>query len=70
MRKILVLLFLLISVVTFGQGEILKAHYLWEYNEPSDWVNIRYCPNDEILISTTDSINQRIYLYCTVIITG
>ena len=70
MRKILVLLFLLISVVTFGQGEILKAHYLWEYNEPSDWVNIRYCPNDEILISTTDSINQRIYLYCTVASSG
>lgn len=84
MRKILVLLFLLISVVTFGQEEvvkkglkvvtrnakILKAHYLWEYNEPSDWINIRYCPNDEILISTTDSINQRIYLYCTVASSG
>jgi hypothetical protein len=50
MRKILILLFLLISVVTFGQGEIikvgqkvlkrnakiLKAHYPWEYTEPSD----------------------------------
>ena len=68
MRKILVLLLVLFSVATFGQGEvlkqgqkvlkrsgkILKSHYPWEYTEPSDWCNIHYCPKDEILLVVSD----------------
>lgn len=84
MRKILVLLFLLISVVTFGQGEIikvgqkalkrnakiLKAHYPWEYTEPADWVNIHYCPKDEMLLLVNDSAERYIAFYCEVASSG
>lgn len=80
MRKILVLLLVLFSVATFGQGEvlkqgqkvlkrsgkILKSHYPWEYNEPSDWINIHYCPKDEILITTTDSTERYVSFKATV----
>ena len=72
MRKILVLLLVLFSVATFGQGEvlkqgqkvlkrsgkILKSHYPWEYNEPADWINIHYCPKDEILLVASDEGNR------------
>ena len=79
MRKILVLLLVLFSVATFGQGEvlkqgqsgkILKSHYPWEYNEPADWINIHYCPKDEILYTVTDSVLNRLFFYCSVYSSG
>lgn len=66
MRKLFLLILVFVCSVAFGQGEVLKAHYLWEYNEPSDWINIRYCPKDEILIVASDQGDRYVSFVCTV----
>ena len=79
MRKILVLLLVLFSVATFGQGDvlkqgqkvlkrsgkILKSHYPWEYNEPSDWANIHYAKSGEALLLVNDSADRYIAFDCS-----
>lgn len=46
-------------------AKVLKAHYPWEYNEPSDWINIHYCPKDEILMVASDEGDRYLSYYCT-----
>lgn len=79
MRKLFLLILVFVCNVALGQGEvikkgqkvlkrnakILKAHYPWEYNEPSDWINIHYCPKDEILIVASDEGDRYVSFVCT-----
>lgn len=80
MRKLFLLILVFVCSVAFGQGEIvkkgqkaltknakiLKAHYLWEYNEPSDWANIHYAKSGEALLLVNDSADRYIAFNCTV----
>ena len=80
MRKLFLLILVFVCSVAFGQGEvvkkglkvvtrnakILKAHYPWEYNEPSDWINIHYCPKDEILMLFNDLGDRYISFSCNI----
>lgn len=79
MRKLFLLILVFVCSVAFRQEEvvkkglkvvtrnakILKTHYPWEYNEPSDWINIHYCPQDEILLVASDEGNRYASFYLT-----
>jgi len=79
MRKLFLLILVFVCSVAFVQGEIvkkgqkvltrnaeiLKTHYPWEYNEPFDWINIHYCPKDEILMVASDEGDRYLSFYCT-----
>ncbi len=80
MRKVFLLILVFVCSVAFGQGEvvkkgqkaltrnakILKAHYPWEYNEPSDWANIHYAKSGEALLLVNDSADRYIAFDCIV----
>lgn len=80
MRKVLLLILVFVCSVVLGQEEvvkkglkvvtrnakILKAHYLWEYNEPSDWANIHYAKSGEALLLVNDSADRYIAFDCIV----